>query len=255
MPAGQAVLSVRAVSVRHDRGGRLGPHRASDPAATGGACHPGFPLTRWFVVLNYLLRKKLFGTVQTHFGKVISIENVSRADHGMITTEYFCLLCRSTVCLTRLPDPGGYSAEVSQITGHLWRAPRPQAATGGLLPGKGCLRAEDGLRALRGSLGVAPSGAVVTLVSLHYTMTFARARTTSVPVHDVRPGSGCPKVHACTVFGAQNLPPAAGAGRVDELRNVDVVARQCHHGDISARHGGVCSYRVKENALCAPVSP
>jgi len=37
--------------------------------------------------LNYLLRKKLVWTVQSHQRKVISPENVSRADHGMITNR------------------------------------------------------------------------------------------------------------------------------------------------------------------------
>ena len=39
----------------------------------------------WF--LNYLLRMKLLGTVQTDSPKVMSVTNVSRSDHGSITAR------------------------------------------------------------------------------------------------------------------------------------------------------------------------
>jgi len=71
------------------------------------------------VVLGYLLRAKLLGTVQTDQDKVISVEKMSRADHGMITTAPNSLHRRSscTFSATSADDPR--YRQVSQITGVL----------------------------------------------------------------------------------------------------------------------------------------
>jgi hypothetical protein len=54
------------------------------------------PLTRRFVVSNYLLIFESPGNVQSDHDKVISMENVSRLDHGQITAATLFGRCRSS---------------------------------------------------------------------------------------------------------------------------------------------------------------
>jgi hypothetical protein len=100
-------------------GGRHPPHRDQSRPPPRANWLTAVPHTRWFVVLGYLLRAKLLGTVQTDQDKVISVEKMSRADHGMITTAPNSLHRRSscTFSATSADDPR--YRQVSQITGVL----------------------------------------------------------------------------------------------------------------------------------------
>ena len=76
------------------------PRRAISPAAVDGVIAVLAPLTRRFVVFELFAPFEAVWTVQTDSAKVISVKNVSRSDHGLITAEGDSRLRRSSAGLT-----------------------------------------------------------------------------------------------------------------------------------------------------------